>query len=171
MQVFAQFGKMSGRVWSSHSLYFSETTGLAKIPMLRTNKPWYFPESSKNLHDYMFTIPDRKMYFENKIISTWETSFMRERAHTPVSHAWETALFQKISFGRNFVINAWVASLSPLLTFYEATQWFNYIFAADFQERNQTVCDFVWNYDTVTISWKIKTVIWPAIGWNHFQGW
>ena len=45
---------------------------------------------------------------------------MRESTHTSVSHAWETALLQKISFGGNFVINACVASFSPLLIFFEA---------------------------------------------------
>ena len=64
VQVFARFGKISGRVWSSHGLYFGETVGRAKIPMARPNKPWYFPESSKNLHDYMFIITDQKYIFE-----------------------------------------------------------------------------------------------------------
>ena len=49
-------------------------------------------------------------------------------------------------------MNARVASFSTLLIFYEAIQWFhadgNFIFAADFQVRNQ----IVWNHDTVTIS-------------------
>ena len=87
----------------------------AEIPMARSNKPCYFPELSKNLHDYMFIIPEQKTYFENKNLSTWETSFMRERAHTPVCCTWETALLQKISFGGNSVIKACVASHSPLL--------------------------------------------------------
>ena len=63
VQVFARFRKISGRVWSSHGLYFGETVGRAKIPMARPNKPWYFPESSVNLHDYMLIIPDQKMHF------------------------------------------------------------------------------------------------------------
>ena len=63
VQVFTRLGKISGRVWSSRDLYFSETVGQAKIPMARPNKPWYFPESSKNLHDYLFIIPDQKGYF------------------------------------------------------------------------------------------------------------
>ena len=33
-------------------------------------------------------------------------------------------------------------------------------FVADFQESNQTICDFVW----VAISWKVTTEIWPVIG-------
>ena len=115
MQAFAQFGKISGQVWSSHGLYYGEAVGWAKIPMARPNKPWYFPESSRNLHNLCLSSwPDRKVYFENKIISTWETSFMRKHADTPVSRAWEIVLLQKISFGRNFVINAWAASCSPL---------------------------------------------------------
>ena len=82
VQVFAWFGKTSGRAWSSHGLYFGETVGRAKISLARPNKPWYFPESSKNLRDYMFIIPDRKMYFENKIISTWNFIHAWTRAHT-----------------------------------------------------------------------------------------
>ena len=39
VQVFARFGKISGRVWSSHGLYFGETVDRAKIPMARPNKP------------------------------------------------------------------------------------------------------------------------------------
>ena len=88
VQVFARFGKISGRVWSNHGLYFGETVGRAKIPMARPNKPWLFPESSKNLHDYMFIITDQKIYFWN--LSTLETSFMRESTHTRVSRALET---------------------------------------------------------------------------------
>ena len=69
-------------------------------------------------------------------------------------------------------MNASVASLSPLLIFFEVIQWFhadgNFIFAADFQEKNQTVRDFVWNHDTVAISWKIMTVIWPWL--KSFSG-
>ena len=38
LQVFARFGKISGRVWSSHGLYFGQTLGRAKIPMVRPNK-------------------------------------------------------------------------------------------------------------------------------------
>ena len=34
-----------------------------------------------------------------------------------------------------------------------------FCFVTDFKERNQTVCDFVWNRDTAAISWKITTVI------------
>ena len=40
----------------------------------------------------MFIIPDQKCIFENKNLSTSETSFMRELTHPPVSRAWETAL-------------------------------------------------------------------------------
>ena len=69
-------------------------------------------------------------------------------------------------------MNASVASLSPLLIFFEVIQWFhadgNFIFPADFQEKNQTVRDFVWNHDTVAISWKIMTVIWPWL--KSFSG-
>ena len=72
-------------------------------------------------------------------------------------------------------MNVSVASFYPPLIFFEVMQWLhaveNYIFVADFQERNQTVCDFVSNHNTVAISWKITTVICPVIGWNHFQGW
>ena len=39
VQIFARFGKISGRDWSSHGLYFGETVGRAKIPMARPNKP------------------------------------------------------------------------------------------------------------------------------------
>ena len=38
--------------------------------MARPNKPWYFPESSKILHDYMFIIPNQNYIFENKKLST-----------------------------------------------------------------------------------------------------
>ena len=78
--------------------------------------------------------------------------------------------------GREFVMNACVASFFHFLIFYEAVQWFhadgNFIFAADFQERKQTVCDFVWNHDTVMKNFvKNPTVlIWPVICRNNFQG-
>ena len=53
MQVFARFWKISGLVWSRHG-YFGSANGLAKIqPMARPYSPWYFSESSKNLHDYI----------------------------------------------------------------------------------------------------------------------
>ena len=43
------------------------------------------------------------------------------------------------------MINACVALFSHILIFCEAIQWLHadgyYIFAADFEERNQTVCD------------------------------
>ena len=51
MQVFARFGKISGQVWSSNNLYFGANVGQAKILVARPIKPWYFPESSKNLHN------------------------------------------------------------------------------------------------------------------------
>ena len=101
---------------------------------------------------------------------------MRERTHAPVSHAWEVAHLETISFGENFVINACAASFVPLFTFFEAIKWFhadgNFILAADFQKRNQSVCGFVWNHDTVAILSKKNHdgMIWPVIGWNHFQG-
>ena len=70
---------------------------------------------------------------------------MRDGTHSPVSRAWEATLLQKISFGGKFEMNATVASFSALLFFYEAKQRFkangNFIFAADFQEKNPTVCD------------------------------
>ena len=47
------FWKISGLVWSRHR-YFGSTHGLTKIQtMARSNSVWYFPESSKNLHDYL----------------------------------------------------------------------------------------------------------------------
>ena len=96
------------RCWSSHGPYFGETVGRAKIPV---------------------TI------FENKNLSTWETSC--------VTHGCICISFPllgdrsplKDAFGREYVVNACVASFSMLLIFYEAIQWFNvggnFTFAAD----------------------------------------
>ena len=37
-------------------------------------------------------------------------------------------------------------------------------------KRETKLSKFVWDHDTVAISWKITTVIWSVIGWNHFLG-
>ena len=54
----------------------------------------------------------------------------------------------KTSFGRSFVMDACVALFSPLLIFFEVIQWFhadeNFIFAADFQETNETSEIMTW---------------------------
>ena len=121
---------------------------------------------------YAFIIPTKKCISENKTLLTWETSFMRERTHAPVFHAWETAHLQKISFGGNFV---YVVSFSSLSILYEAIQWFdadgNFIFAADSQERNQATRDFVRNHGTFAISWKMMTYSNLACVWlESFSG-
>ena len=47
---------------------------------------------------------------------------MHEHKHAPVSRTWETFRLQKINFWQEFVMNAFVASFSPLLIFREAIQ-------------------------------------------------
>ena len=74
---------------------------------METKQALIFSESSKNLHDYMFIIPDKKSIFENKNL-------------TPVSRVWETVFLEKIRFGGNFVVIACVAACPPLLMFFEA---------------------------------------------------
>ena len=143
--------KISGcRHWRKKIKNKKENVGRAKI----------FPESSKHLHDYMFIIPDQRLYFwkQIKIKTHVRTSFLRVRNGNP----------SEDEFGGKFVMNACVASFFLFLIFREAIQWFdedgNLDFAADFQERKQTFCDFVWNHDTSAISLKLGTVIWFAIG-------
>ena len=82
MQVFfTRFGKISGRVWSSPWFVFwrDSRSSQIKYPWWDQTSPDIFSvESSKNLHDYIFIILDQQCIFENKSLSTWETSFIRE---------------------------------------------------------------------------------------------
>ena len=89
--------------------------------------------------------PKDVLIFENKSLSTWETLFMHERMYTRTA--------SKDQFWREFVMNRVLLRFIPLiLIFCEAIQSFhahgNVIFAADFQERNQTVFNFIWDHDS-----------------------
>ena len=141
-------------------IFFKIVHGRAKIPMARPNKPWYFPESSKILHDYMFIIPGQPKNVLNIFRLEKLHSDVNERTHAGVSRALETALLQK--FWREFCINECVCHFvfSPFYWSNTVIQrWWKFYFCSwlsrDWNQRHQAVCNFVWNRVTLAISWKI----------------
>ena len=159
-QVFAWCGKYQGEFGRAMVFHFGETVGRAKILMTRPNKP--FSKREKTCTITCLSSPTKKCIFENKILSTRKTSFMREHAHTPVSRAWELD-----KFWREFVMNACVCCFvfSPFIVFYEAIQWFhaggNSTFAAE-KPHCLWLCMKSWHCG------DSSTVICPVTGWNHF---
>ena len=122
----------------------------------------------QNLHNYMFIIPDQKMYFW-KQISLNLRNYINASTHAPpVTRSWETALLQKI---------IWVGILyecvhrfifSPFNFLWSNTRNWEQLYFCNWL---LTVCDFIWVMPLSRFRNKITTVIWPVIGWDHFQGW
>ena len=113
LQVFARFGKISGRVWSSHGLYTHGETKLTLIFSRMEHKP-------TQLHVYN---PWPKNLFLKTNISRLEK--LHSCVHTRTLEfpaLWRLHSFKR--FGGNFVTNASVASSSPRLIFIEVMQWF-----------------------------------------------
>ena len=111
--------------------------------MAWTNSPWYFHELSKNLHDYHTCLSSlaKNVFIENKNLSTWETSCVN--AHMlefPV--ALETALLEK--FWWEFVTNTSVASISPVLIFFEVNlmipRWWKFYLICSWLSKEKPNC-------------------------------
>ena len=116
---FTRFGKISGRVWSSHGLYFGETVGRAKLNIHgETKQALIFSQSNRAKTctiTYLSSLTSN-VFLKTKVSRLEKPhSYVNPRTYVHVSRAWSTALLQKITFGGNFEMNACVASFSPLL--------------------------------------------------------
>ena len=145
-QVFAQFGKLSGRVWLNHGLYFGKT-----------------------LFTCLSSLTKKRIFWKQKSLDVR----LLERTHAPISRAWEAAVTAHVLAG---ICNECVLCFvfSPFDFLWSNTmipRWWKFYFCKWRSREEPNHWDFIWNHDTVTISWKITTIIWPAIGWNHLQGW